>query len=563
MQDIPLFPPAPDFDIFGDTPHLEYARGALPVGPRERSVPTYATTENLEIEGEPVKRGMILFLKLGEETRHMQFSLHVHGFSLRSLAGSEGIDAGVDGGEALSCLWSPFSLVEKCHVKRAQHCSAWAVFKLTVYRTEGDDRVHYFATSGSSALEERDIWVAEISNCISQVAASLFPRNARLQVEPLPGVSSTSTRIMAGYMLRCLVADNVSLFYCELHAYSGGHARLSIHKDEWCEREVMSVPLSDRTVVSSGQGDSCAIFGIDAHRFCARTREEKELWLRAVSNVKVKLMFDAPDPTREELSTFRAAVGERIMQLTPGLDAMTRATKGPLLPPMPRLPLPASPRGDDLDGPDSVEPSREDCPVAPPEQLSGNESSLGNELPLPSSADSSGLRLAAAAPAVVSPAQSKTSTGARLLRPPAECFGSGMDSRPPSEDACSVEAETSAQTSSVHCSSRQGSATATTTGVSAAAVAGPCPAVTATSAQPCHSGRCEADIAAGEGEVGVLVANDEDDSILACGDAPKVSSSLDIPARRCMCRNATSRILGVCARRRCNGAAPCEQPCDV
>jgi hypothetical protein len=132
---------------------------------------------------------------------------------------------------------------------------------------------------------------------------------------------------------------------------------LSIYKDEWCEREVAILMLTDQTVVSTRKGSYCTVFGVDQHRFCARTRDEKELWLRAVSNIKVKLMFDAPDPTNEELAVFRAAVLERIVKLESMNGSAPGEAEGlpsprnpdawdPLLPQVPRPPVPQSPRGD-------------------------------------------------------------------------------------------------------------------------------------------------------------------------------------------------------------------------
>lgn len=317
----------------------------LPAGPKDRGVPTYATSETT-LQGDPRRSGTILYLKLGETIQEMHLAIHDNGFSLTPADAS-----GTEKLPPVSRVWSPFSLIEKCQVKTMQHSSFWAVFKLTVYRVEGDDRFYYFATSGNDAYAERDEWVEEMATAIRQVTVSLFPPHA-IAVRPLPGVDSTSTRIMAGYLLRCLASDNVSLFYCELHAYMGGNARLSIYKDEWCEREVICVALTDQTVVSSRKGFHCTVFGVDEHRFCARTREEKELWLRAVSNVKVKLMFDAPDvdPTTkaglEELDVFRSAVEERIQRLPPGTKGLGQTSVDPLLPPVRRMPWPMSPRGD-------------------------------------------------------------------------------------------------------------------------------------------------------------------------------------------------------------------------
>ncbi|CAK0801220.1 unnamed protein product [Prorocentrum cordatum] len=135
---------------------------------------------------------------------------------------------------------------------------------------------------------------------------------------------------MAGYLLRSEPGDAVSLCYCELCAYSRGQALLKVYTDEWCEQEVVSISMTASTAVSTRTGSYCTVFGVDAYRFCARTMDEKELWLRAVSNVKVKLMFDAPDPTDRDLSVFREAVWTRVEQL-PAADECPPSTQDPLL----------------------------------------------------------------------------------------------------------------------------------------------------------------------------------------------------------------------------------------
>lgn len=315
--------------------------GSLPRGPRERVVPTYATAEQNDLRGQPQYAGNILQLKLGESIHEMRLAIHVNGFSLTP------IDASVQkGAPAIMRAWSPFSLVEKCQVKTMQHSAFWAVFKLTVFRTEGSDRFYYFATSGGEAYKERDRWVEEMSRAISEVTMSLFPPHA-ITVTPLPGMPTTSTRIMAGYLLQSGTADNLSLYYCELHGYAAGEARLAVYKDEWCEHEVTSMYLEDTSVVSTRKGVYCTVFGVDQHRFCARTRDEKDLWLRAVSNIKVKLMFDAPDPTIEELEVFRSAILERIETLgSIPLQPSEQPSHVPLLTQVPRMPFPLSPRGD-------------------------------------------------------------------------------------------------------------------------------------------------------------------------------------------------------------------------
>lgn len=326
----------------------------LPFGPRERMVTTFATADADVLHGEPLCTGCILQLTLGESIHEMRLELYVNGFSLTPCGSA------VDGQARRTCrVWSPFSLVEKCQVKTMQHSAYWAVFKLTVFRKEGQDRCYYFATTGGNAYKERDQWVDEMVAAISNVTQSLFPPHA-ITVSPIPGVAATYKRIMAGYLLQSGAEDNVALLYCQLHAYSGGEAHFMIYRDEWCEHEVSSIVLCDTSIVSTRKGTWCTVFGIDENRFCARSQEEKDLWLRAVSNVKVKLMFDAPDPTREELEVFRASVRDRVNTL----PMVHKPRADPLLAQVPRAP-PRSPRGDASD-PDPIDDVADAPPEPPP-----------------------------------------------------------------------------------------------------------------------------------------------------------------------------------------------------
>lgn len=263
-------------------------------------------------------------------------SLHVNGFCIAPRKGSTA-------SPPLPCtcrLWSPFSLVEKCQVKAKQNDAQWAIFKMTIFRKEGQDASYYFANTGPEAQLDRDTWVEQIVQAVSGLTLSLFPK-FEISVNPVPGRAATSTRILAGYLLQGSVADKALLVFCELHAYLGREARLALYQDEWCDQEVLSIAISDSSIVSTRKGAYCTVFGINDQLFCARTEDERELWLRAVSNIKVKLMFDAPDPTAEELEVFRLAVHERA-------EALPVAAGHPgaaVLPEAPRKP-PPGPAGD-------------------------------------------------------------------------------------------------------------------------------------------------------------------------------------------------------------------------
>jgi len=319
-------------------------RATLPAGPSGRLAPMYTTSEQKLLGGDPLFSGNILQLLLGESMHEVVLTIHANGFSI---VPCEKFNSARSIIRAVSRSWSPFSLIEKCQVKTTQHAESWAVLKVTIFRAESPDLFYYFATTGKDAFKERDLWVTRMAEAIRNVTASLFPPRG-ITVEPMPGVAATSTRIMAGYLLRCNAEDLVSLVYCELHAHSGGEAHFVVYRDEWCEHEVVNILLAETSVVSTRKGCYCTLFGVDEHRFCARTQEEKDLWLRAVSNIKVKLMFDAPDPTDQDLAVFRAAVHERIEPLN---LPVSQEEPNPLLQAVPRTPLPLHPRGDVLPEP--------------------------------------------------------------------------------------------------------------------------------------------------------------------------------------------------------------------
>lgn len=295
----------------------------LHFGPR-KPAPTYPVQDS-KLVGSALMTNKILFLSQGQEIQEGMLSLYLNGFHVL-----------VEDAEGASSTWSPFSVVEKCGMKNSEE-SDFAVFKLTV-GLDSNEQTYYFGTCGEDASKRRETWVSEISSGIQVVTASLFPPHA-MSVAPVSGNSATNLRIMAGYLL-CLTGDVMILYYCELHAYNRGNALLAIYDDHLCDRLVKTLHLTDQTVVSSRKGCS-AVFGVGNLRFGARSTQEKDLWLRAVGNIKVKLMFEAPDPTSHELAIFRTAVLDRINSLKEEHYQID-----PLLPAVHRVPQPAMVVGD-------------------------------------------------------------------------------------------------------------------------------------------------------------------------------------------------------------------------
>lgn len=223
----------------------------------------------------------------------------------------------------------------------------WSAFRMTILKHSETEETHEFATFGQDAMDQRELWLQVMSKAVSACTLSLFPPHI-ITVKPIPHVDATFTRIMAGYLLLCETSDCVSLLYCELRSYSHGEACLAAYKDETCEIEVAALQVTQSSILRACNGLHCNIFGLDKLRFCARTSEETELWIRALMNVKTKLMCDAPDPSEHELAIFREAVLQRVEEISSLSKKPAHPQAEAMLPLRPRQPVPASLLGDVL-----------------------------------------------------------------------------------------------------------------------------------------------------------------------------------------------------------------------
>eukprot|EP00927_Polykrikos_kofoidii_P034158 TRINITY_DN289_c0_g1_i1.p1 TRINITY_DN289_c0_g1~~TRINITY_DN289_c0_g1_i1.p1 ORF type:complete len:502 (+),score=62.19 TRINITY_DN289_c0_g1_i1:101-1507(+) len=331
----------------------------LPRGPVRSSVPTFLTAERSEFSGQ-IRSGEVAYLALGEKIQRMWLSIYRDGFTVTPSFGST--DPG--GQQRKARAWSPFTVTEMCQVQTKRQEQELSVFKLTILKKDDSDLFFYFGCCGPNAVEERAKWLHDIKEAIGNVTLSIIPTHS-IVVSPVPGAPGTVTRLMAGYLMHLLGSDRVAVFYCELQAYTEESAKIAMYPDEWCEHEVDSVPISAMSSVSTRKGDSCTVLGVDSHLMCARTWRDKELWLRAISNVKVKLMFDAPSPTEEELEVYRSAVLERLQETEDTPRANAIQADAPLLERVysrPSRPMPAG---------DVLEPEPMCSPRDSPEHMHG------------------------------------------------------------------------------------------------------------------------------------------------------------------------------------------------
>lgn len=137
-------------------------------------------------------------------------------------------------------------------------------------------------------------------------------------------------RLLAGYLLMNDDRD-VSLIYCELHAQWDGEAQLVAYEDDVCDLHVVRTSIDKDTTVSERVGVDCSCFSIGVLHFAARSCAEKALWLRVVSNVKVKLRHGAGNPTPTDLRHWRSSIAEHVRNLQVASDE-GGVLRQPLLP---------------------------------------------------------------------------------------------------------------------------------------------------------------------------------------------------------------------------------------
>merc|ERR1711874_576999 len=85
-----------------------------------------------------------------------------------------------------------------------------------------------------------------------------------------------------------------------------------IYENDLCGNLIMEILITESTVCCDVVGINCSCFIVDCHHFASQSPSERKLWLRALSNVKVKIQNRAPEPTDEELLDYRVSIREHI-----------------------------------------------------------------------------------------------------------------------------------------------------------------------------------------------------------------------------------------------------------
>jgi len=272
---------------------------------------SYSIYPDQQLRGQPMREGELWFLSTEDKVDPVNFALYINGFSFWH-----------EDQETTISL-SPFALVRNCKFQSTYpslgSLSDFKIFKVSLF---AQGRCYYFGVKGADehqAEEERSRWVLDISRAMRLVTQSLFPPFA-ISCEPLESVASTQRRLMAGYLIHCDDGFVASVLYCELHPHCEDKAKMVLYENEVCQTPVMDVYITERSICCEKIGINCSCFSIEDHQFSTRSLSERKLWLRAISNLKVKLQNRAPTPDNEEIRNYRVAIRDHLSTMKGSLD---------------------------------------------------------------------------------------------------------------------------------------------------------------------------------------------------------------------------------------------------
>lgn len=295
-------------DAFG---YEEQPHGSVP-----SSLLAFSAAPEQELRGAPLREGSLLLLSAEEDVTLVQLSLYVNGFAF------------VHMGQEHAFVFPPFTLVRNCKFNATTTSGVCLAdlkcFKISLFTHSS---CFYFGVEGAerAAEELRSRWVVDISRAIRLVTQSLFPP-FHIVCDPLYSVDLTTRRLMAGYLVYHDGPAVASVPYCELHPQHDHHGKVIMYETEACQVVVLEIMLTEHTTCCEKVGINCSCFSIESHLFAARTLAERKLWLRAISNIKVKLQNAAPSPTAQELGCYRAAIKEHLEESRTAMHAGARAS---------------------------------------------------------------------------------------------------------------------------------------------------------------------------------------------------------------------------------------------
>lgn len=276
----------------------------------------------------PLKSGAVWFLQTKhyegplQDVSKVTLSIHLNGMRIRYSNNDRA---------TRSLAWSPFAVVQANRFHNKKSDELWPqlrLFKVSDFQNGVSCLFLVNGRSGEEALHDRAEWVATASSAIRMLTLSLFPV---FNVQTMPNnFQWTQTRVLAGHML-LFDLKGVTPVFCELHAPVDYTTSLMAYEDDTCTCLLANLIIDPDTKIVERLGVDSSCFTLNEHHFAARTVAEKTLWIRAISNIKVKLRHALLPTSDLELKCYRNAVEEQIAYLpSPRLPAML-TEEAPLL----------------------------------------------------------------------------------------------------------------------------------------------------------------------------------------------------------------------------------------
>merc|ERR1712137_687519 len=116
---------------------------------------------------------------------------------------------------------------------------------------------------------------------------------------------------MAGYLLR--MADDYSSFelvYGDVSQTSANEALLTLYTRETCECVHETLQITGMGCVAGAYSN---VFELGKCLFCARSRVERDVWVRGLCNISTKVNLGV-ERCEENFRTFRMAILERVVE---------------------------------------------------------------------------------------------------------------------------------------------------------------------------------------------------------------------------------------------------------
>eukprot|EP00929_Paragymnodinium_shiwhaense_P008569 TRINITY_DN112524_c0_g1_i1.p1 TRINITY_DN112524_c0_g1~~TRINITY_DN112524_c0_g1_i1.p1 ORF type:complete len:508 (-),score=107.44 TRINITY_DN112524_c0_g1_i1:92-1558(-) len=321
---------APEIDIdgldhpYGGVPPPEFEGGYDVSGANHTGI--YSASKH-PLVGDVLLRGQVWMLTeaagCADRLERGELRLYPNGVSFHA----EGKWGGSSSSSAqpTEAILEPFAFVRPVQKQSAALQEAIAplpsakMFAITLYLKS---KTLFFGVSGRNETKAQDScmqWVRYIALCMRWVTESLFARGSCFQAAPGPPAARGGfgcDRLMAGYLLQSENSGEfVRIVFVELHPPRDAKACLLLYDDSACSTEpCQEVTIDARTPCYEKVGHDCSCFCVGHLHLSARTVFERQIWLRSVANLKVKLQSRGPDPRSEELSIWREAINDHIRE---------------------------------------------------------------------------------------------------------------------------------------------------------------------------------------------------------------------------------------------------------